>query len=101
MRPDEDQKKKKLPFRVIARDAMELLHARRGRLTLGFGLLLVSKLCGLVLPGTTKFLLDEVIARTARGPLPMKALLDGLLRIGLIPMSLVQKELEADLGGTR
>ena len=47
-----------------------------------------------------KVQLDEVMARTARGPLPMKALLDGLLRIGLIPMSLVQKELEADLGGT-
>ncbi|MGZ6057953.1 MAG: hypothetical protein ACXWLP_00725 [Myxococcaceae bacterium] len=47
-----------------------------------------------------KVQLDEVIARTARGPLPMKALLDGLLRIGLIPMSLVQKELEADLGAT-
>ena len=45
-----------------------------------------------------KLQLDEVIARTARGPLPMKALLDGLLRIGLIPMSLVQKELQAELG---
>jgi subfamily B ATP-binding cassette protein MsbA len=63
VRPDEDQKKKKLPFRVIARDAMELVHARRGRLALGFGLLLVSKLCGLVLPGTTKVLLDDVIGK--------------------------------------
>ena len=63
VRPDEDQKKKKLPFRVIARDAMELVHARRGRLMLGFGLLLISKLCGLVLPGTTKVLLDDVIGK--------------------------------------
>jgi subfamily B ATP-binding cassette protein MsbA len=63
VRPDEDQKKKKLPFRVIARDALELVHARRGRLALGFGLLLVSKLCGLVLPGTTKVLLDDVIGK--------------------------------------
>ena len=29
------------------------------------------------------------------GPLPMKALLDGLLRTGLLPMSLVVEELEA------
>jgi len=63
VRLDEDQKKKKLPFRVIARDALELVHARRGRLALGFGLLLVSKLCGLVLPGTTKVLLDDVIGK--------------------------------------
>jgi len=63
VRPDEDQKKKKLAFRVIARDAMELVHARRGRLMLGFGLLLISKLCGLVLPGTTKVLLDDVIGK--------------------------------------
>ena len=63
VRPDEDQKKKKLGFRVIARDAMELVHARRGRLVLGFGLLLISKLCGLVLPGTTKVLLDDVIGK--------------------------------------
>ncbi|HEX4438437.1 MAG TPA: ABC transporter ATP-binding protein [Thermoanaerobaculia bacterium] len=62
-RPDEDKKKKKLPFKVIARDAMELVQARRGRLALGFGLLLASKLCGLVLPGTTKILLDDVIGK--------------------------------------
>jgi subfamily B ATP-binding cassette protein MsbA len=62
-RAHEDQKKKKLPFQVIARDAMELIRARRGRLALGFGLLVVSKLCGLVLPGTTKVLLDDVIGK--------------------------------------
>ncbi|HVN33286.1 MAG TPA: DUF885 family protein [Thermoanaerobaculaceae bacterium] len=46
--------------------------------------------------------LDQLIARTSGGrPLPMKALLDGLLRIGPLPMSLVQKELEAELGVPR
>jgi subfamily B ATP-binding cassette protein MsbA len=63
-RPDEDSKKKKsLPFSVIARDAAELLHARKGRLALGLGLLLVSRIAGLVLPGTTKVLLDDVIGK--------------------------------------
>ncbi|HEY1434082.1 MAG TPA: ABC transporter ATP-binding protein, partial [Thermoanaerobaculia bacterium] len=66
-RPDEDSKKKKsLPFSVIARDAAELLHARKGRLALGLGLLLVSRLAGLVLPGTTKILLDDVIGKGKR-----------------------------------
>jgi ABC-type multidrug transport system fused ATPase/permease subunit len=77
VRPDEDQKKKKLPFRVLARDAMELVRARRGRLMLGFGLLVVSKLCGLVLPGTTKVLLDDVIGKHRSELLPRIILLAG------------------------
>ncbi len=60
---DEGKKKKSLPLKVILRDAAELISARRGRLALGFGLLLVSRLCGLVLPGTTKVLLDDVIGK--------------------------------------
>jgi hypothetical protein len=48
--------------------------------------------------GTTyvvgKAMTDELIAKMSRnGPLPMKALLDGLDRTGLIPMSLVVEEL--------
>ena len=67
LRPEEDTKKKKsLPFSVIARDAVELLHARKGRLALGLGLLLVSRIAGLVLPGTTKILLDDVIGKGRR-----------------------------------
>jgi subfamily B ATP-binding cassette protein MsbA len=65
--PSDDAKKKKpLPLRVLLRDAAELVHARRGRLALGFGLLLVSRLAGLVLPGTTKVLLDDVIGKGRR-----------------------------------
>jgi ABC-type multidrug transport system fused ATPase/permease subunit len=62
-RPDEGAKKEKPGLKVILRDAAELVAARRGRLALGFGLLLVSRLCGLVLPGTTKVLLDDVIGK--------------------------------------
>ena len=62
--PEEQGKKtKSLPLGVILRDAAELVAARKGRLALGFGLLLVSRLCGLVLPGTTKVLLDDVIGK--------------------------------------
>ena len=76
VRPQEDQKKK-LPFRVIARDAMELVHARRGRLALGFGLLVASRLCGLVLPGLTKVLLDDVIGKHRAELLPRIILIAG------------------------
>jgi hypothetical protein len=39
---------------------------------------------------------DELIATMSKnGPLPMKALLDGLNRTGLLPMSLVVQELAA------
>ncbi len=66
-RPDDESKKKKsLPLSVILRDAAELVHARKGRLALGLGLLLVSRLAGLVLPGTTKVLLDDVIGKGQR-----------------------------------
>ena len=66
VRPEEG-KKKSLPLSAILQDAGELIHARRGRLALGFGLLAVSRLCGLVLPGLTKFLLDDVIGKHQRG----------------------------------
>ena len=56
-------KKKGPPLRVILRDAAELLQARRGRLALGLGLLLLSRVAGLVLPGTSKVLLDDVIGK--------------------------------------
>jgi ABC-type multidrug transport system fused ATPase/permease subunit len=62
----DEGKKKPLPFSVIVRDARELVVARRGRLAVGLALLLVNRMAGLVLPGTTKFLLDEVIGKGHR-----------------------------------
>jgi len=71
---DEEKKKKKaLPLSAVLRDAAELITARKGRLAAGFALLLVNRLSGLVLPGTTKYLLDEVIGKGRR------ELLGGLL----------------------
>jgi ABC-type multidrug transport system fused ATPase/permease subunit len=63
---DKGRKKEALPLSVILRDATELVRARRGRLALGLGLMLVSRLCGLVLPGTTKVLLDDIIGKHRR-----------------------------------
>ncbi len=66
-----EKKKKALPLKVILRDAADLIAARRGRLALGLGILLVNRLSGLVLPGTTKWLLDDVIGRGRRELLPL------------------------------
>jgi len=41
----------------------ELIRPRRGLLALGFVLMIVNRLCGLVLPASTKFLIDGVIGK--------------------------------------
>jgi ABC-type multidrug transport system fused ATPase/permease subunit len=41
----------------------ELVRPRRGLLTVGFLLMTVNRLCSLVLPGSTKFLVDNVITK--------------------------------------
>ncbi len=42
-------------------EARELIWAHRRRLAIGLGLMLINRLAGLVLPGSSKFLIDEVI----------------------------------------
>jgi len=71
------QKKKAPPLSAVLRDAAELLRSRKGRLTLGLALLLTNRLCGLVLPGTTKLLLDEVIGKGRRELLGLLVLAAG------------------------
>ena len=44
-------------------EARELVWAHRGRLALGLVLMLVNRLAGLVLPASSKFLIDDVIGR--------------------------------------
>ena len=76
--PSEEEKKKKpLPISVVFRDARELVSARKGRLAVGLALLLLNRLAGLVLPGTTKFLLDEVIGKGRRELLGLLVLAAG------------------------
>ena len=74
---DKKKSKKPLTSRVVLADAAELVKARKGRLLLGLGLLLVNRLAGLVLPGTTKYLLDEVIGKGNREMLTMLLLAAG------------------------
>jgi ABC-type multidrug transport system fused ATPase/permease subunit len=67
---EKDKKKKTPPLSVILRDAGELIAARRGRLVLGFGILLVNRLAGFVLPFMPRYLLDEVLGKGRRELLP-------------------------------
>jgi ABC-type multidrug transport system fused ATPase/permease subunit len=58
--------KKPLGLRIVLRDAAELVKARKGRMALGLVLMLISRLSALILPGTTKYLLDDVIGKGDR-----------------------------------
>jgi ATP-binding cassette, subfamily B, putative efflux pump len=59
-----DAAKKTRPSASAAwREARELIWAHRRRLALGLALMLVSRLAGLVLPATSKWLIDEVVGK--------------------------------------
>jgi len=55
--------KPKLTLSAVWRDARDIVWTRRWRLALGLGLMLVNRGAGLVLPSTSKFLIDTVIGQ--------------------------------------
>ena len=65
--------KKKIRWSAAWGEARALIWARRWRLSLGLGLMLVSRLAGLVLPLLSKYLIDEVIGKNRTDMLPMLA----------------------------
>ena len=71
--PEQQKKKLKNPSGAWA-DARALAWDHRGRLALGFVLLLLSQPLGFVLPLSSKFLVDEVIAKHRADLLPLLAL---------------------------
>ena len=58
-----EPKKRKTNVANAWAEARELVWAHRGRLALGLALMLVNRLAGLVLPASSKFLIDDVIGR--------------------------------------
>jgi subfamily B ATP-binding cassette protein MsbA len=48
---------------AVRREARELLAQHKGSLMLGFGLMLISRLAGFVLPASSKFLIDDVLGK--------------------------------------
>ena len=55
--------KKKVSAGAAWREARLLIHAHRGRLAMGLGLMLISRLAGLVLPASAKYVIDDVIGK--------------------------------------
>ncbi len=74
----EPVKKKKVSASAAWREARELVWTHRRRLTIGLLLMLVSRLTGLVLPATSKYLIDEVIGKQRTDLLMPLALAAGL-----------------------
>ena len=68
------EKKKRIRFSDAWREAKELIWAHRNRLALGFLLMFISRLAGLVLPWKSKSLIDEVIIKHQSELLPGLAL---------------------------
>ena len=50
-------------LRALLPDLWELVRSRRGALALGLVLMAVNRISGLVLPYSTKFLIDDVIGK--------------------------------------
>jgi len=48
-------------LRALLPALWDLVRPRRRLLAIGFGLMVVNRVSGLVLPGSTKFLIDDVI----------------------------------------
>ncbi|MEJ7616072.1 MAG: ABC transporter ATP-binding protein [Pyrinomonadaceae bacterium] len=58
-----EKPKKRLKLSDAWRDAKDLIWAHRSRLAIGMSLMLVNRLMGLVLPASSKYLVDEVIGK--------------------------------------
>ena len=73
----ESPQKKRVSASAAWREARALLWAHRRRLTIGLLLMLVSRVAGLVLPASSKYLIDDVVGRNRSDLLPIIALAAG------------------------
>jgi ATP-binding cassette, subfamily B, putative efflux pump len=75
---DDPAKKKKVDYSNAWQEARVLIVARRGRLAIGLVLMLVNRLAGMVLPASSKYLIDDVIGKHHAELLVPLALAGGL-----------------------
>ncbi len=59
--PQQDRPKPKI-FKALP-EIWSLVRPRRGLLTAGFGLMVINRVSGLVLPASTKFLIDDIVGK--------------------------------------
>ena len=62
---------KKTPVFKALPEIWQLIRPRRGLLALGLALMVINRVSGLVLPYSTKFLVDNVITKRQMSLLPM------------------------------
>ena len=67
---DGTENKKRPPLRKVVPEIWTLIRPRRWLLGLGFLLMVVNRVCGLVLPASTKFLVDNVLVKHQAEKLP-------------------------------
>src|SRR5271154_21952 len=92
LKPGAGEKPEKRPLREQLPEVWALLKPRRGLLAAGLGLMVVNRLSGLVLPASTKFLIDGVIGKRQThllGPLVGLVLLATLVQ-GVTSYALTQ-----------
>jgi ABC-type multidrug transport system fused ATPase/permease subunit len=61
--PRGERSKKPVDYRSLLPDIWELVKPRRSLLAAGLVLMVINRICGLVLPASTKFLIDDVIGQ--------------------------------------
>src|SRR6201994_3834638 len=66
----EEVKKKRPPLRKVVAEVWTLIRPRRGLLAIGFVLMVINRVSGLVLPASTKFLVDGVLVKHQAQKLP-------------------------------
>jgi ABC-type multidrug transport system fused ATPase/permease subunit len=79
------EEKKKIDYNNAWAEARELIWAHRKQLAIGFPLMIVNQLAGLVLPASAKFLIDDVIGKhivALLWPLAIAALLATFVQAG-------------------
>jgi len=59
----DSEKKTKLTFAGLSLALRELVWPRRGLLSAGLVLILINRLAGLVLPGVSKYVIDDVVQK--------------------------------------
>jgi ABC-type multidrug transport system fused ATPase/permease subunit len=70
---EEAPRRKRPPLSTVWRESRELIWRHRGALAIGLLLMLVNRLAGLVLPASSKYLVDDVLVAGDAGLLPLLA----------------------------